>query len=364
MGTGRSDRVSGEQLGQILRDRITMRLVVLNACEGARSAPTTRSRGWPRVSSTDGIPSVIGMQFEISDRAAILFAADSTPLADCGLSMRPWPRAGARSTPRNVLEWATPVLFMRSDGHDFDVPEGGSIAHHHRPACAPATSPHAPGRRRTRARGGRRRVRVLPPRPQRPDARSERRQENRGPAAAAASSSTTLAEAVVAAHGAAGTLQAACPASASLQVPGALKPRVQTGTVQFTSAFVCERPVEGIVRVQYSVARSELDLNRFFNWRENGAHLAAFAVEGLCGSTLNALDYWRPAGTTGHDVVTSGQGVGRVVCYERNGLSGSSGPTCVGSSTDSEVPDRARLATLGGRPLRARRFRLGLFWRK
>lgn len=121
---GRSNRVSGEQLGQILRDQLTMRLVVLNACEGARSSADDPFSGVAARLIRHGIPSVIGMQFEITDRAAILFAADFYAAIANG---RPVDAAMARArrmiyADHNLLEWGTPVLFMRvHDGRLFEV---------------------------------------------------------------------------------------------------------------------------------------------------------------------------------------------------------------------------------------------------
>jgi CHAT domain/WD40-like Beta Propeller Repeat len=123
-GEGRSDRVSGEQLGQILRDQLTMRLVVLNACEGARASADDPFSGVATRLIHHGIPSVIGMQFEISDRAAILFASDFYAAIANG---RPIDAAMARArraiyADRNFLEWGTPVLFMRvQDGRLFEL---------------------------------------------------------------------------------------------------------------------------------------------------------------------------------------------------------------------------------------------------
>ena len=313
--------MTGRDLGVYLAQHASLRLAVINACEGARTADDDPFAGVATSLVRRGLPAVVAMQFEITDAAAVTFASEFYwKLADCGLVDTALAYTRLAIFANNEIEWATPVLFMRTaEGRIFDVPE-------ERLDRPPQPEPVPPRRRRTllaigglalaaaaaalaffllndssptpAPKGGKKTV-VQPPPPPPP------------PSPQPWSLLTALPAEV----------RAACPASAALQVPGALKPKVQTGTVEFTSAFVCERPVEGIVRVQYSVARSELDLNRFFNWRANGAHLAAFAVEGLCGSTLNALNYWRPAGATGHDVVTAGQGVGRVVCYERNGLS-------------------------------------------
>jgi hypothetical protein len=127
---GRSDRVRGEQLGELLRDQLTLRLAVLNACEGARASVDDPFSGVATSLIHRGIPSVIGMQFEISDRAAILFAADFYTAVAEG---RPIDTAMAQArraiyADHNYLEWGTPVLFMRvQDGRLFDVAEHAPI---------------------------------------------------------------------------------------------------------------------------------------------------------------------------------------------------------------------------------------------
>ena len=70
------------------------------------------------------IPAVIAMQFEITDRAAIVFAhefyaavADGYPVDSAVAEARKAIFADA-----NDIEWGTPVLFMRvPDGRIFDV---------------------------------------------------------------------------------------------------------------------------------------------------------------------------------------------------------------------------------------------------
>ena len=71
------------------------------------------------------IPAVIGMQFEITDRSAIVFAsefyaalADGYPVDSAMAEARK-----AIYADENDVEWATPVLFMRvQDGLLFEVP--------------------------------------------------------------------------------------------------------------------------------------------------------------------------------------------------------------------------------------------------
>jgi hypothetical protein len=112
------------KLGQLLADERTLRLAVLNACEGARTNREDPFAGVAASLVRNEIPSVVAMQFEITDEAAILFAgglyaalARGSPV-DAAL-------ASARKAiwaDYNDIEWGTPVLFMRvPDGRIFDV---------------------------------------------------------------------------------------------------------------------------------------------------------------------------------------------------------------------------------------------------
>lgn len=116
--------VSGRDLGTLLRDSKSLRLVVLNACESARSSKQNPFTGVAPELVQQGVPAVIAMQFPISDQAAIAFATGFyTSLAD-GLPVD----ASVSEARKTILaqvnnaEWATPVLFLRSaDGRIFDL---------------------------------------------------------------------------------------------------------------------------------------------------------------------------------------------------------------------------------------------------
>jgi tetratricopeptide (TPR) repeat protein len=121
---GRGRPVSGQYLGTLLHDERTLRLVILNACEGARTSRTDPFAGTAQSVVQQGIPAVIAMQFEITDEAAITLAhefysalADGYPV-DAAL-------AEARKAifaQDNDVEWGTPVLYMRApDGRVFDI---------------------------------------------------------------------------------------------------------------------------------------------------------------------------------------------------------------------------------------------------
>lgn len=120
---GRSQLVSAERLGNILHDEDSLRLAILNACEGARSSRRDPFSGLAQSLVQKGIPAVIAMQFEISDNAAITFShefyralGEGFP-ADAALG-----EARKMISNGNDLEWGTPVLFLRApDAALFDV---------------------------------------------------------------------------------------------------------------------------------------------------------------------------------------------------------------------------------------------------
>jgi CHAT domain len=123
---GKTRLVPGQTLGTFLNDHPSLRLVVLNACEGARADAGNPLGGVAQTLIRRGIPAVIAMQFPVTDRAAVTLAqsfydavADLYPV-DASL-------AEARKTvlAEGSVEWATPVLYMRSaDGRLFESTAG------------------------------------------------------------------------------------------------------------------------------------------------------------------------------------------------------------------------------------------------
>jgi WD40 repeat protein len=123
---GRKDQVEGSRLIDLLRQaRPVPRLVVLNSCSGAETGTTDPYSGTAAALVRGGVTAVTGMQYEISDPAAIAFsrgfygaiahgrgvdeAVSSGRVAILGLSGR-------------TLEWLTPVLYLRSqDSHLFTI---------------------------------------------------------------------------------------------------------------------------------------------------------------------------------------------------------------------------------------------------
>ncbi|MGH3880967.1 MAG: CHAT domain-containing protein [Actinophytocola sp.] len=109
--------VTGEELAWVLRDERSLQLVVLNACAGARVSAVDPFSGVATSLVGTGITAVVGMQFDITDDAAIVFAesfytavAQLDPV-DAALSrsrMAMW--ANGHDT-----EFGTPVLFLRGE---------------------------------------------------------------------------------------------------------------------------------------------------------------------------------------------------------------------------------------------------------
>ena len=116
---GRGNEVSATYLSTLLHDADSLRLAVLNACDGARSSRTDQFAGVAQSLLQQGVPAVVAMQFAISDDAALTFArefygafADGYPveaaLAEARKSM---------FALQNDSEWATPVLYLRTSGN-------------------------------------------------------------------------------------------------------------------------------------------------------------------------------------------------------------------------------------------------------
>jgi len=144
----RGVRASGRKLGMLLYDhRRSLRLAVLNACEGARVGRTDPFSGTAQSLVQQGIPAVIAMQFEISDEAAItLTQAFYTALAEG----QPVDTALANARKvifarGNEVEWGTPVLYLRSpDGQIFDVQQQAGASAEIQPKLAVEPAPVQP----------------------------------------------------------------------------------------------------------------------------------------------------------------------------------------------------------------------------
>ena len=318
-------RVTGRDLGTILAPHKTLRLAVLNACDGARAAADDPFAGVATSLVQRQIPAVIAMQFAISDRAAVLFAGEFYwKLADCGVvdSSLAFARQALYAS-GNEVEWATPVLFMRvSDGQIFDVPETpverpGAIGDDGRSWWQPLRAVAVAA---VVAIGAAAAAFALfasdasPPPPPPPPPPSVAPPPNPPPPPPAR---WTLRTAIPA------SIRSSCESGAdSLVVPGNLTPLVHGGErVRFKSSLACnELPVPAEL-AQYSLAASDRDLDRYMQWRANSAGLDASKLTSVrCGEAEKASNRWERAGQWGHSLDAGGATIGRVICYRENGM--------------------------------------------
>jgi hypothetical protein len=123
---GTAHQVTGEELGSVLHDKRTLRLAVLNACEGARASHRDPFSGVASSLVGCGIPAVVGMQFEITDNAAITLAEQLYASLAAGYPVDACLAQARRAvwTECNDTEFGTPVLFLRAaDARLFNVKE-------------------------------------------------------------------------------------------------------------------------------------------------------------------------------------------------------------------------------------------------
>lgn len=119
--------VGGPSLAYLLQDHPSLRLAVLNACNGARSSHEDTFAGTAQVLVQHGVPAVIAMRSEVMDETACSFAekfyrglAAGLPVDACVGEVR-----RALAAERNP-EWGTPVLYLRAtDGRLFALDHHG-----------------------------------------------------------------------------------------------------------------------------------------------------------------------------------------------------------------------------------------------
>lgn len=121
---GRSHRIDSHEVGILVRDHETMRVVFLNACHAGSDHENGPIASVAQNLIYKGIPAVVAMQSEITDQAAIAF---SGRFYDAVAHGRPIDMAVSEARKAvlfngNKLEWATPILYLRSpDGRLFDI---------------------------------------------------------------------------------------------------------------------------------------------------------------------------------------------------------------------------------------------------
>jgi len=117
--------VSGQYLATLMHDERTLRLAILNACEGARTTRTDPFAGTAQSLVQQGdVPAVIAMQFGVTDAAAITFAQAFYAAVADGYAVDA-ALAEARKAifvQGHGVEWGAPALYMRApDGVLFSI---------------------------------------------------------------------------------------------------------------------------------------------------------------------------------------------------------------------------------------------------
>ena len=142
---GNPNLADARRLGPLIHDHRSLRLMVLNACEGARNSREDPYAGVATFLVRQGVPAVVAMQFEITDEAALIFADELYNSLAKG-----WPVDAAVSearkaifVQRNEIEWGTPVLYTRAaDGTLFEI--AASRPEHRPKQAAPSAAKHLP----------------------------------------------------------------------------------------------------------------------------------------------------------------------------------------------------------------------------
>ena len=139
---GGSYPLRASQLAQVLNLHPSLRLVLLNSCESAAGNSSDIFSSAAATLIRRGVPAVLAMQYEISDRAAVEFTRAFYEAVAGGraidAAVRDARLAVSLARP-DSLEWGTPVLFLRQDdGRIFDVTGEAPVA------GPPAPPPYRP----------------------------------------------------------------------------------------------------------------------------------------------------------------------------------------------------------------------------
>ena len=125
--SGQPTLVSADRFKVLLHDQADLRLVFLNACEGAKGGRSDSFAGVAQQLVQQGVPAVVAMQFPVTDNAALTLSREFYKALADG-----YPVDAAVGEARKAifglgdsLEWGTPVLFSRSqDNRLIELPEG------------------------------------------------------------------------------------------------------------------------------------------------------------------------------------------------------------------------------------------------
>ncbi len=129
--TGNTHRLSATDLSRLVMNHRSLRLLVLNSCEGARGSEQGLFSSTAASLARHGIPAVVAMQYPISDRASLEFARSFYESLAAGLPVEAAitdARTAISVACNTTLEWGSPVLYMRSpDGVLFQMPRAPMV---------------------------------------------------------------------------------------------------------------------------------------------------------------------------------------------------------------------------------------------
>jgi CHASE2 domain-containing sensor protein len=124
------DMISADDFADFFRTYPSLKLVVLNSCQGAEVSDTNQLAGVAPQLIARGIPAVIAMQYPVSDPTALTFAREFYLKLCKGVNRGQVDMAISHARNRIHMDikepvaFATPVLFLRSDtGVIFDLQE-------------------------------------------------------------------------------------------------------------------------------------------------------------------------------------------------------------------------------------------------
>ncbi len=123
------DMISADAFADFFRTYPSLKLIVLNACQGAEFSDTNQLAGVAPQLVARGIPAVIAMQYPVSDPTALTFASEFYLKLCKGVNRGQVDMAISHARNRIHMDnqnepvaFATPVLYMRSDtGVIFDL---------------------------------------------------------------------------------------------------------------------------------------------------------------------------------------------------------------------------------------------------
>jgi formylglycine-generating enzyme required for sulfatase activity len=118
-----TERMTGRDLGQLLKTQPALSLVVLNACESGRAGERDPFSGVAQGLVRTGIAAVLAMQFRVADEAALLF---TEAFYEAFVKGDPLDRAVYEARESLLQEgfedeWGNPVLYLRSEGLRVNV---------------------------------------------------------------------------------------------------------------------------------------------------------------------------------------------------------------------------------------------------